>query len=347
MIKFLKRIFFFLSLIILYYIFKEFVMLYVALKQIHPIMGYGFALLSFLAILYFVAIPIFRIINMPHSYGPAKNREKEDDLIKKRLEIFKNNPYLIEQNYTFDLLPQEEEYKNIVNIFHKKVKHLRSTYVSQLFYTTAIAQNGFIDAILILSASVNLIKEIFTLFNGRVSNRDLLIIGKQVYFSMAIGGSDGVEYAADEIFSKLSSDTIKSIPFIDKIISSIADGLVNAALLTRVALITENYCTLTYIKSDKDLYPSTTFVVSSMQSITSDILRKIRITLKKIALEKTLSFASVAINPAGYVIGKAIEKKAIENDELTEEEKEAKMEVARIIKNPLSFAVSKIFKVFK
>ena len=184
MIKFLKRIFFFLSVIILYYIFKEFVMLYVALKQIHPIIGYGFALLSFLAILYFVAIPIFRIIKMPHSYGPVKNKEKENDLIKKRLEIFKTNPYLIEQNYTFDLVSSKEDYQNVVKIFHKKAKQLRNTYVSQLFYTTAIAQNGFIDAILILSASVNLIKEIFTLFNGRVSSRDLLIIGKQVYFSM-------------------------------------------------------------------------------------------------------------------------------------------------------------------
>ena len=347
MLKFIKRILLFITLIVFYYIFKEFVVLYVSLNQIHPYLGYGFILLFLTVFIYLVLIPIYKILKIPNAYSPTKNKNKELTLIKKRLELFRENPYITKQGYVFDLVEPQEDYNNVIKLLSKEAKTIRRKYVSQLFYGTAIAQNGFIDTILILSASVNLIKEIFILYNGRVSNKDLLIIAKQVYYSMAIGGSYGVEYATDELFSKLSSDTIKSIPFIDKIITSIADGLVNAALLTRVALITENYCKLTYIKSDKDLYPSNTFILKSMESITSDILRKISISLRKIALEKTISFASIAINPAGYVIGNIIEKKALNDEKLTEEEKENRIETAKIIRNPLYYGISKLFHGLK
>ncbi len=347
MLKFIKRIIFFITLVVFYYIFKEFITLYISLKELHPVAGYAFLVFISAFSFYFVIIPIYKIIKIPRAFAPVKNKKKEEELILKRLENFKKNPFIQEKGYVFGLVEPKEDYKKVIKILSQEAKNIKRKYVSQMFYGTAIAQNGFIDTILILSGSVNLIKEIFILYNGRVSNKDLLIIARQVYYSMAIGGSYGVEYATDELFSKLSSDTIKSIPFIDKIISSIADGLVNAALLTRVALITENYCKLTYIESDKDLYPSSKFVLSSMESITSDILRKIGITLRKLALEKTISFASIALNPAGYVIANAIEKKALNNEELTEEEKEAKIEVAKIIRNPLFYGVSKLFKGLK
>ncbi len=347
MLKFIKRIILFFTLIVFYFIFKEAITLYVSLRQIHPIAGYIYLVGIALFFYYFVIIPVIKIIKIPRAYPPVKDKNQESDLIKKRLELFEKNPYLKEKGYVFGLNDEKEEYKKIIAMLSKEAKRIRRRYVSQLFYATAIVQNGFIDTILILSASVNLIKDIFLLYNGRVTNKDLIAIAKQVYYSMAIGGSYGVEYATDELFSKLSSDTIKSIPFIDKIISSLADGLVNAALLTRVALITENYCKLTYIKSEKDLYPSTKFILSSMESITSDILRKIGLYLRKLALEKTTSFVSIAINPAGYVIANAIEKKALNNDNLTEEEKEAKIEVAKVIRNPLFYGVSKLFKGLK
>ncbi|OQY38189.1 MAG: hypothetical protein B6226_03975, partial [Candidatus Cloacimonetes bacterium 4572_65] len=122
-----------------------------------------------------------------------------------------------------------------------------------------MAQNGFLDALIILSSSINHIKSIFILYNGRVNNRDLLNIGKNVYYSVLIGGSEGVEYVTDEIVTKLASDTVKSIPFIDKIIASLADGLVNSVLLTRISYLTENYCKMTYLEKSSDLLPPTSF----------------------------------------------------------------------------------------
>ncbi len=89
------------------------------------------------------------------------------------------------------------------------------------------------------------------LYHGRVSNKAL----------WAIGGSEGVEYATRELFSKLATESIKSVLFADRIFGSLADGFVNAALLTRISLITENYCKLVTIESDKDLHPTSEFIL--------------------------------------------------------------------------------------
>lgn len=88
-----------------------------------------------------------------------------------------------------------------------------------------------------------------------------------MYYSVVIGGSEGVEYATGELFSALAPGLIKAIPFLGKITQSLADGLVNATLLTRVSLITENYCRLTFIEKESDLYPKYKSVLSATKHI--------------------------------------------------------------------------------
>jgi hypothetical protein len=341
--KFIKRILFFLSLFVLYVIFKEALQLYILLRSAHAFLGYGFLVLSVAFFAYFVIIPIVKILKIPKNYAPTKEPEKERELIKKRLENFKQNSYL--QNIGFDfstIQDDKESYQKIIKELEKETNRLRKLHVSQMFYSTSIAQNGFLDALLILSGSINHIKEIFLLYNGRVSNRDLLVIGQKVYYSMAIGGSEGIEYASDEVFSKFATTTMKSIPFLDKIMASLADGLVNAMLLTRISFITENYCKLTYIKSDKELIPKAEFVVSSARSIMTDILDRILQTLRKIALEKTLNVALVAVNPLGFVLGKMID--SVDEESLAPEKKINLKEYSRLLGNPIAYGVEKLYK---
>ena len=240
--KLIKKIIFFFSLFLLYLILKEFVELYNLAKSIHPYFAYAVIILLTAFLVYFAFIPIYQIFRMPKNYAPVKNKSEVPVLVEKRINNFRKNKFLLKSNFDFSVIKNDEESHNkIILSLEKESDRIRKKYVSRLFYSTSISQNGFIDAVLILSSSVNLIKEIFILYQGRVTNRDLFTIAKKVYYSIAIGGSEGVEYAADEIFSKLSTESMKSIPFASKILSSLADGYVNAALLTRVSLITENY----------------------------------------------------------------------------------------------------------
>jgi hypothetical protein len=124
---------------------------------------------------------------------------------------------------------------------------------------------------------------------------------------MLIGGSEAAEYATDEVFSKLASQSIKNIPFIDKIMTSMADGLINAALVTRVALITENYCTKTYVSSYRELYPSAKFIIQTAKSITANIINNITGVLKGMTSERSVDVLLKVGNPVGYIFEKAID----------------------------------------
>jgi hypothetical protein len=230
-----------------------------------------------------------------------------DALISKRMERFKKNDYLKSLSMNvYSMQISEASYNSLVDSLNIECRRIRKKYVNQLFYSTSISQNGFIDAVLILSASVNIVKEIFILYNGRVSNRDLWVIAKKVYYSVAIGGSEGIAYASDEVFSKFATDTMKGIPFLNKVLSSLADGFVNAALLTRVSIITENYCKTLYIKSEKDILPSVSFIITTTKDLIADLVGKINTTLMSMVKEKTENILGKAINPVAVVLDKSV-----------------------------------------
>lgn len=311
MFKHIKRILAFLSVVLLYFIAKEFLELYVYLHAVHPFVAYGFIILAAGVLVYFVGIPVYRILRIPKAPGPLRSGENLDKELEKRFELLEQNPYLQSVQYDLSAVPRTKEgYDRVMKVLKKESTRIRNKYVNGLFYSTAISQNGFIDAILILSSSVNLVKETFVLYNGRVSNRDLLAIGKQVYYSMAIGGSETVEYAAGEIFSKLSTEGMRSVPFIDKILGSLADGFVNAALLTRVALITDNYCSKLIITSERELRPSPAFIVQTASNITGTLQRNLYNELKKLAAARIKDTAVWAANPVKVLFEKVRPKKS-------------------------------------
>lgn len=307
-VKIFKRFLIFASVLLLYFIGKEFLLLFNLLHGIHAILAYSFILLSIVFLIYFAVIPIYKIVRIPVNLGPTKDLSKVDELRGIRIATFQSNQYLIDSGINLSNLKNSEStYIEITDELSKECDAIRKKYVNSLFYSSSVSQNGFLDAILILSTSVNIIKEIFILYNGRVNNRDLLVIARKVYYSIAIGGSEGAEYAAEEIFSKLATDTLKSIPFLDKIFSSLADGFINATLLTRASIITENYCKMLYIKTDKDLYPSVQSVTSTVKHLTSGALKSINENLIRLSKEKSEEIFHKAYNPVKLVFERSIE----------------------------------------
>ena len=345
--KMFKRILFFISLFFMYLIFRELLELYIYTHSIHPIFGYIVLITIAFIVVYFTGIPIYKIITLPVTPGPVNDPGKEKLLIAERVKRFAKNKYLLNKGYINssdeDL---KEHYKNTIILLEKECENIRRKYVAQLFYSSSISQNGFIDALLVLSYSVNMIKDIFILYNGRVNNRDLLTIAHKVYYSIAIAGSEGIEYVTDEIVAKLASEGVKSIPFIDKILGSIADGFINALLLNRVSYIAENYCKLTYIDTKNALYPSPARVFKATKHITSDMTDKLIVVIKRISIDKTVNFALVALNPIGYVWEKTFDR--LLTDKSLEEKgflKNLIIETGKFAGNPLTYGFGKIYNL--
>ncbi|MBN2830027.1 MAG: hypothetical protein JXR56_06885 [Candidatus Cloacimonetes bacterium] len=264
--KYLKRIVWLLTLFLVYLILKEMVILYSSLKSVNEYLAYGVFGVIAVFMVWYIVIPTIKLFAFKALFSPISNPDLiEQNMIKrnKHLRLLLNS-----QNVTLEEKEDPgEEYNYLLAQIQPRLNSLRQKYVSQLFISTSISQNGFLDAILILSASVNLVKDIFKIFNGRVSNRYVYIILKKVYISVAIGGSEGVEYAVEELVTKLGSDTMKSIPFLSVFMRSLTDGFVNAVLLTRVALLTENYCKLVYISTDRELFPAAKYIINTTTHI--------------------------------------------------------------------------------
>ena len=306
----IKKIFFFISLTALYFVVKEFVSLYIMLANVSFILGVLFILASIAFVFYFALFPALQILRMEKFEAPVKDRAKIAELRAKRIERFKRNPYLLESDKIdmSKLKNTEEDYRLAVNVLSEKADEIRRKRVNAIFYSTGISQNGFIDGLFMLGASFSLIKEIFILYNGRMNNLALFDIVKKIYYAVLIAGTEGVEYASNEIFSKLGTHTIKSIPFLSGIITSLIDGFVNAVLLTRIGLTAENYCKILYIENEKKLVPSAKVAVDTAKELTKDSLVKIKENISKLSDSKV---AEKVKNPINFVFGKA--KTAWEN----------------------------------
>jgi hypothetical protein len=304
--KKVKKFILFFSIIFLYFIFKEMVFLWTSLSSINIYLAYSVFVMIMFFIFYFAVLPIFRIIKLPSNLGPTKIESEVEKLRGKRIGQFSTNPFLLKSEIDINSLKNsDEDYQEVISLLENEAYAIRKSYVNRLFYSTSISQNGFIDAVMILSASINLVKEIFILYNGRVCTVELFIIAKKVYYSIVIGGTEGVEFVTNEIFSKLATESIKSIPFIDKIVTSLVDGFVNAALLTRVSLITENYCKILYIEKDRDLYPSSRFIATTAKNLTSEVLKQANSNILLIAKDKSGEILKRVFNPVAYVLDKS------------------------------------------
>ncbi len=343
MLKFLKKILFFFSFFLLFFVIKEFISFYAYLKAIDPLLAYISISLLGAITFYFAVIPAIQIFRIPVNPSPTTNPLKEMHVIESRIRRFRKNQLLKAKGVdVVHLQTTREDYNRAIKILNLESEKIRQKYVTQVFYRTGIVQNGFLDALLILSSSVAMVKDLFVLYNGRVSTRDVWKIGRQVYYSMLIGGSEAAEYATQEVFSKFASEGIKNIPFIDKIMTSMADGLINATLMTRVALITENYCTKTYVKNYRGLYPSTKFIIQTARSITSTIIFNIGQLLKGMASEKNVDILLKVGNPVGFIFEKAIDKAfPDEKDEETPLKKGLKTGM-KFLGNPVIYGIEKL-----
>ncbi len=282
------------------------VFLWTSLESVNIYLAYTVFVAIILFIFYFAILPIVNIIKLPSNLGPTKIKSEVGRLREKRIKQFSKNPFLLKSEIDANSLQNNDEvYETTISILEKESYKIRKSYVNRLFYSTSVSQNGFIDSIMILSASINLVKEIFILYNGRVSAVELLIIARKVYYSIIIGGTEGVEYVTNEIFSKLATESIKSIPFIDKIVPSLVDGFVNAALLTRVSLITENYCKTLYIEKERDLYPSSKYIAIAAKDLTSEVMKQVNLNILQIAKDKSGDILKRVFNPVAYVLDKS------------------------------------------
>ena len=211
------------------------------LGAIHPLLQD----ISIVVILAFLStcilLPIYIFLKLPKRLVPPENEGKEFEeylkLVSKRL---KKNKAVSKNT-----IESKKEIKAALTQLDKIADNKIEQSGKQVFYTTAISQNGSLDALAVLGIQIKLIWDIAHIYLQRPSFRDFAYLYSNVFTTAFVASQlDEAEYleAIEPILSTVLGSAITAVPGTSVFVNSIISGSSNTFLTLRVGLITKNYC---------------------------------------------------------------------------------------------------------
>ena len=118
--KMINRILFFLSLFVLYIIFKELLFLIHYTQSIHPYLMYATLGLFSLLFIILVILPLIRIFAISKVYIVTNKQHKIPELRRKRIENYRKNSYLLQIGYDVNSIQDNDEsYEQVIATLSK------------------------------------------------------------------------------------------------------------------------------------------------------------------------------------------------------------------------------------
>ncbi|TDT72473.1 uncharacterized protein DUF697 [Hypnocyclicus thermotrophus] len=227
---------------------------------------YGYYVIWSIYIIIFISMiyPIIKLFLLQKSlkrpYIYSSPDEKRDFYYKYKKRILKEYKKRLKKNYMQEYinrnLIKSLENANSINgiktilreiekTTDKKCDKLIKDYAKSIFVSTAISQNGTLDAIFILKLQVELIWKIAHLYNQRPKLKEILNIYISVLANV-LAASAFSDITITELVDSFLKQFLSSFPIISKIggkiTDSIFDGTCNALLSLRVGYLTKEYC---------------------------------------------------------------------------------------------------------
>jgi len=189
-----------------------------------------------------VLVPAAIFLRLPRHLHPPGSEKSEDfplylEALKKRLRC---NP-LLKGNVMADRRDVEEALASL----SIQADEIIQKAASRVFITTAVSQNGRLDALLVLSALSQMVWRIAHLFYQRPRLTEFVNLYANVaataFLASELQDIDLHEQLAP-ILSSTAGSVVLSIPGTTLLVSSILTGSGNAFLVLRVGVITKRYC---------------------------------------------------------------------------------------------------------
>jgi hypothetical protein len=214
--------------------------------HISPI--FGTVLFWILITLYVVLIlvPVVLFLRLPRSLVPPKSDDGPEfpaylDGLRKRLashELLRGMD-----------LSGREQIENALAILDKQANEIIHKMASTVFLSTAISQNGRLDAFLVLSAQSRMVWRIARLYYQRPTLRDVMHLYANVAATTFLASElDDIDISeqVQPVLSAALGGLAVSIPGLKTassvLVSSVLTGSANAFLTLRVGIIARRYC---------------------------------------------------------------------------------------------------------
>lgn len=213
--------------------------------RVHPMFGTTVLLAIVAVFLFGIGYPLSvflrlpkPLISPPESEGPRYDRYLAE--LAKRLA---SNPHL--RGLPAQGLDLEDALRKLDDISDQRTKDV----AAKVFLTTAISQNGSVDALLVLAAQGKLVHDIATIYYQRPTVRDLVYLYTNVAATAFVAGEiDDIDVAEQiqPVVTAILGSSVAAIPGMSAaaslFVNSVATGSGNAYLTLRVGVITRQYC---------------------------------------------------------------------------------------------------------
>ena len=218
--------------------------------RMHPALGTG-VFWSLVALYAFCTIvPIFMILRLPSPLRPPEN--ELDPSFRKHIERLGSR--LTRNPHVAGAVKTREEIDAALLGLDAIADAKTKAAASQIFVTTAISQNGSLDAVLVLAAQSKLILEVARVYYQRPTVRDLIFLYTNVGATAFVAGEledlDLSQQVQPVVTSVLGS-AAGAVPGLgaatNLFISSVLTGTGNAFLTLRVGAIAKHYCRATVL----------------------------------------------------------------------------------------------------
>ncbi len=223
------------------------------LAEIHPIASYAFYGITVLLLFFLIIRPLFAVFSLPEIQASAfLDENKKDPGAKVASKVARQ---LLSQGQLEEdekvalknlLKNNQDPSDTLGRIFDTRLDQMDDIvhrHAKQVFVSTALSQNGRLDAFLVLAINFRMLKELISHYGYRPTYPQLVKTYTKVLSAALI--ADGIEDTQfAEIFPMLSKGFLGVIPGLGTLSSSLLQGTGNAFLTLRVGYITKNYYAL-------------------------------------------------------------------------------------------------------
>ncbi len=228
------------------FVINQVAAVYANLSAVNPMLAkvvLGVLVLVFAAIL---ITPVVIYVKLPKPINFPDNDVEKEKYFRQLAKRLEKNKHLQGQNLD---LTSREGLEKALGILQEKANDTIQKTATSVFLTTAVSQNGKLDALTVLVTQTKMVWEIAHIYWQRPALRDMIHlyanVGGTTFLASEIEDLD-ISRQIEPILSAMFKSPGKSLPIVGHaahiIMDSILEGSVNAFLTLRVGIIAKRYC---------------------------------------------------------------------------------------------------------
>ncbi len=228
------------------FVINQVAAIYANLTALNPTIAnivLGLLILIFAAVLITPFIIYFKLPKPLKRPQSAKEQEVYILQLGKRLS---KNKHLNTEDYDF---AKQADVEKALLVLEEKANEAIQKTAKSVFFTTAVSQNGKLDALTVLLTQSKMVWEVAHIYWQRPALRDIFNlygnVGATAFLASEIEDLD-ISRQIEPILNAMFKSPGKSLPIVGHaahiIMDSILEGSVNAFLTLRVGIITKRHC---------------------------------------------------------------------------------------------------------